>query len=383
MSGSTVSRRVSEFVGVALFAAALIWIISLASYEPADPVWFFSTGAHARAGELRRARRRVPRRAVVPAVRLRLVPRSRRSSSSIGWHYFWCRTLDAAGHQGDRRGAALRLRQRVPQPGVRHARGLGQGVPRRRLRSASGSRRELPEYLNRTGLDHRHPHADLPGDHPVDAVLVRPRCSRRCSARSRAGGAERLRRRCREWREERRREKQRREVIAKHTKKAGADAAAVDGDGRRRREGRAASGDVDATPDDSRRRGRTRPPPGRSRRRRPPRRSAMPAPPLPLADPEPTTKAPAERRGRLHAAAARAARRAEDRAEDRRARADGRRAPARGEVPRVLGRRQRRPDPPGPGRHDVRVQAGRRREVHARSPASPTTSASRCRPSRC
>ena len=47
MSGSTVSRRVSEFVGVALFAAALIWIIALASYEPTDPVWFFSTGAHA------------------------------------------------------------------------------------------------------------------------------------------------------------------------------------------------------------------------------------------------------------------------------------------------------------------------------------------------
>ena len=47
MSGSTVSRRVSEFVGVALFAAALIWIIALASYDPTDPVWFFSTGAHA------------------------------------------------------------------------------------------------------------------------------------------------------------------------------------------------------------------------------------------------------------------------------------------------------------------------------------------------
>ena len=39
------SRRVSEFVGVALFAAALIWIIALASYDPNDPVWFFSTGA--------------------------------------------------------------------------------------------------------------------------------------------------------------------------------------------------------------------------------------------------------------------------------------------------------------------------------------------------
>ena len=43
MGRSTVSRRASEFVGVALFAAALIWIVSLASYEPGDPVWFFST----------------------------------------------------------------------------------------------------------------------------------------------------------------------------------------------------------------------------------------------------------------------------------------------------------------------------------------------------
>ena len=47
MGGSKASRRFREFVGVALFATALIWIISLASYEPTDPVWFFSTGAHA------------------------------------------------------------------------------------------------------------------------------------------------------------------------------------------------------------------------------------------------------------------------------------------------------------------------------------------------
>ena len=47
MKGSTVSRRVSEFAGVTLFAAALIWIIALASYEPTDPAWFFSTGTHA------------------------------------------------------------------------------------------------------------------------------------------------------------------------------------------------------------------------------------------------------------------------------------------------------------------------------------------------
>ena len=34
-SGSQVSRRVSEIVGVALFAAALIWIVALTSYNPA------------------------------------------------------------------------------------------------------------------------------------------------------------------------------------------------------------------------------------------------------------------------------------------------------------------------------------------------------------
>ena len=47
MAGSTLSRRVSEFFGVALFGAALIWLIALATYEPTDPVWFFSAGSGA------------------------------------------------------------------------------------------------------------------------------------------------------------------------------------------------------------------------------------------------------------------------------------------------------------------------------------------------
>jgi S-DNA-T family DNA segregation ATPase FtsK/SpoIIIE len=37
------SRRISEFAGVALFALALIWLIALVTYEPTDPVWFFTT----------------------------------------------------------------------------------------------------------------------------------------------------------------------------------------------------------------------------------------------------------------------------------------------------------------------------------------------------
>src|SRR4029450_22755 len=47
VAGSTLSRRISEFAGVALFAAALIWLIALATYEPTDPVWFFSAGSGA------------------------------------------------------------------------------------------------------------------------------------------------------------------------------------------------------------------------------------------------------------------------------------------------------------------------------------------------
>ena len=45
MAGSALSRRVSEFVGVALFALALIWLIAIASYSVSDPVWFFNTGS--------------------------------------------------------------------------------------------------------------------------------------------------------------------------------------------------------------------------------------------------------------------------------------------------------------------------------------------------
>ncbi len=96
MSRSTVSRRVREFVGVALFAAALIWIISLASYEPSDPVWFFSSGAHAVpvnfAGRIGAFLAELSFQLfgyasyLIPAIMV-----------IIGWNYFWCRTLEAIG----------------------------------------------------------------------------------------------------------------------------------------------------------------------------------------------------------------------------------------------------------------------------------------------
>jgi S-DNA-T family DNA segregation ATPase FtsK/SpoIIIE len=93
-SGSALSRRVSEVVGVALFAAALIWLIALATYDANDPAWFFSTGANdipanfaGRVGAfLAELSFQILGYAsyLIPAI-----------IGIIGWHYFWCRVFDA------------------------------------------------------------------------------------------------------------------------------------------------------------------------------------------------------------------------------------------------------------------------------------------------
>jgi S-DNA-T family DNA segregation ATPase FtsK/SpoIIIE len=95
VSASTLSRRLSEFLGVALFALALIWLISLVTYEPTDPVWFFSAGAaHPAANFVGRVGAFLSELSfqlfgyaayLIPAL-----------ISTFGWHYFWCQTPDAA-----------------------------------------------------------------------------------------------------------------------------------------------------------------------------------------------------------------------------------------------------------------------------------------------
>ncbi len=94
MAGSTLSRRVSEFFGVVLFATALIWLIALTTYEPTDPVWFFSAGSGAQpvnfAGRVGAFLAELSFQLLgyashlIPAVMV-----------VLGWHYFWCRSLDA------------------------------------------------------------------------------------------------------------------------------------------------------------------------------------------------------------------------------------------------------------------------------------------------
>jgi len=95
LASSALSRRVSEFLGVALFATALIWLISLASYSAADPVWFFNTGS-----ELPPANFAGRIGAFVGELSYQMLGYSAYLIPLvlivIGWNYFWCRTMDAA-----------------------------------------------------------------------------------------------------------------------------------------------------------------------------------------------------------------------------------------------------------------------------------------------
>jgi S-DNA-T family DNA segregation ATPase FtsK/SpoIIIE len=79
---------------VALFASALIWLIALVTYSPSDPVWFFSTvTAEAPSNFIGRVGAFLAELSfqllgdgsyLIPGVLV-----------IIGWHYFWCRELDA------------------------------------------------------------------------------------------------------------------------------------------------------------------------------------------------------------------------------------------------------------------------------------------------
>ncbi len=95
MAESTVSRRISEFVGVALFALTLIWLIALVTYEPTDPVWFFTTdAAHPPANFIGRVG------AFLSELSFQLFGHASYLLpvliAAIGWHYFWCQPPDAA-----------------------------------------------------------------------------------------------------------------------------------------------------------------------------------------------------------------------------------------------------------------------------------------------
>jgi DNA segregation ATPase FtsK/SpoIIIE, S-DNA-T family len=94
MPQSSLSRRISEFLGVALFALALIWLISLVTYEPTDPVWFFTTDAlHPPANFVGRVGAFLSELSFqLLGYGAYLIPAA---MAWAGWYYFWCQPFDA------------------------------------------------------------------------------------------------------------------------------------------------------------------------------------------------------------------------------------------------------------------------------------------------
>jgi len=99
MAKPTLARRISEFVGVALFALALIWLIALVTHEPRDPVWFFTTdGGQPPANFVGRVG------AFLSELSFQLFGYASYLLPALlavgGWHYFWCQSPDAAYTKG-------------------------------------------------------------------------------------------------------------------------------------------------------------------------------------------------------------------------------------------------------------------------------------------
>ena len=318
MAGSKVSRRFSEFVGVALFAAALIWIISLGSYESSDPAWFFSTGAHAAPANFAG---RVG--AFLAELSFQLFGYASYLGPAalvvIGWNYFWCRSLDAAGTKVI--GTGMLFACLSAFLGLVFGTLEASGTPFRAGGYAGEFlANEMSEYLNKTGA--------------VIAVLTLIVLSVIVSTQfsfgrlfstiteGAHGGASRGLDAFRAWREERRREKQRREVIAKHTKKGtivaadatvarpapsiaespaakGAAASAMPGNTPAARAKSALARAFSRSKDKDAAAPAAASPTVASAGPKsfaPPRPPKVVAPSLPLPDPEPLTNAPAERR---------------------------------------------------------------------------------------
>ena len=211
------SRRLSEFVGVALFALALFWIVALSTYSAADPVWFFKIG---RDGPPSNLAGRVG--AFIAELSYQLLGYSAFLVPIVlivvAWHYFWCKKMDAAYTKAF--GAALLFGCVSSFLYLGFETPTSQSSPGGYLGEWIGA--VLMDYFNRTGA------IILILTLLFLAVILSTQFS---FGRLFAAVGEMSRDRwasllgaVHAWREERRREKQRQEVLKKHLDKAPSDA---------------------------------------------------------------------------------------------------------------------------------------------------------------
>ena len=264
MPQSALSRRISEFLGVALFALALIWLISLVTYEPTDPVWFFTTDAvHPPANFVGRVGAFLSELSFqLLGYGAYLIPAA---MAWAGWYYFWCLPFDAIYTKGF--GIMLLLACSSAFLSLV----FGSADVSGKTFEAGGSIGAWlgawsAEYLNRTGS------IIVILTCIVLSVILSTQFSFGRMFATASQGSRDLSARgvgfLRGWLEDRRKQKQRQEVVAKHTKKATVGAAAaVKEPPKPPQEDSSAGAAVVA------------------------KKRATIAPPLPLPDPEPT-KAP-------------------------------------------------------------------------------------------
>ena len=216
MPQSTLSRRISEFLGVALFALALIWLISLVTYEPTDPVWFFTTDAvHPPANFVGRVGAFLSELSFqLLGYAAYLIPAA---MAWAGWYYFWCQPFDAIYTKGI--GIMLLLACSSAFLSLI----LGSADVSGKTFEAGGSIGAWlgawsAEYLNRTGS------IIVILTCIVLSVILSTQFSFGRMFATASQGSRDLSARgagfLRGWLEDRRKQKQRQEVIAKHTKKA-------------------------------------------------------------------------------------------------------------------------------------------------------------------
>ena len=216
MADSALSRRVSEFTGVALFAAALIWMIALVTYTPNDPVWFFN---NLDADEVSNFIGRFG--AFLATVSFQLLGFAAFLLPIVifylGWHRFWCTDITAGYTK--LAGAAVFL---TCLAGLLALASGAFGAPAAGGLVGGLTATVLSLYLNRTGA------TILLLTVTALSVILTTQFSFGRAATVLAG---RLRpertllERVRAWRDDRRRDRERRQVVEKHVKKAGKERA--------------------------------------------------------------------------------------------------------------------------------------------------------------
>ena len=217
LAASSIPRRISEFLGVALFALALIWLIALVTYEPTDPVWFFTTTVpHPPANFVGRVG------AFLAELSFQLFGYGAYclpgAIGIVGWHYFWCQTPDAAYTKAFG-GVALLVCASAFFSLVLDSTELAAKTFDAGGTVGAGLGLALAEYLNRTGSI-----IVLLTAMMLSVILATQFSFGRMFATATVGSRDLSARgvgALRGWFDERRRERARREVIAKHTKKTG------------------------------------------------------------------------------------------------------------------------------------------------------------------